>query len=287
MSDPAAITGVSDTALWVATFRAEESNRSDAAFRDPLASRLAGQRGRKIARHMAYRELMRWIMVMRTVGIDQLLEAALADDVDTVVNLGAGLDTRPYRLPLPADLRWVEVDFPQIVDLKNHALHGETPRCRLERRAVDLTREEARRALLADLGGSSRRILVITEGVIPYLTNDEAGALSDDLRATPSVWGWIQDFNNTLSAARRRGPRGWNRKMRAAPFRFEASPDWFSFFTARGWHVRSSMTALDVSRQLRRPLPGMGVGGLILRFMPELREKIFRDISGAVLFTKG
>jgi len=40
---------ISDTALWVAVYRAEESERTDAVFRDPYASKLAGERGTQIA----------------------------------------------------------------------------------------------------------------------------------------------------------------------------------------------------------------------------------------------
>ena len=44
---------VSDTAFWVATFRAPESERADAVFEDPLAGILAGEKGREIVKSMA------------------------------------------------------------------------------------------------------------------------------------------------------------------------------------------------------------------------------------------
>ncbi len=43
------IAHVTDTAFWVATYRANESARPDALFRDPLAGKLADARGRAIA----------------------------------------------------------------------------------------------------------------------------------------------------------------------------------------------------------------------------------------------
>lgn len=46
------IKDVSDTALWVAYYRAKESERTDALFRDPLARKLIGERGQKIAENM-------------------------------------------------------------------------------------------------------------------------------------------------------------------------------------------------------------------------------------------
>src|SRR5688572_32986248 len=98
MNTNAAITHVADTALWVATYRAIESRRPDALFHDPLAEILAGERGRSIAAKMPYPKAMAWTLAMRTAAIDQLIDRAVFLGVDAVLNLGAGLDTRPYRM---------------------------------------------------------------------------------------------------------------------------------------------------------------------------------------------
>ena len=113
------IADVSDTALWIAAYRARETERAGGLFHDPLAGRLAGDHGRELARKMTGAEQFEWMTVVRTVVIDRYLQEAIASGVDTVVNLGAGLDTRPYRMTLPASLSWVEVDMPKIVALKN------------------------------------------------------------------------------------------------------------------------------------------------------------------------
>src|SRR5262245_27077063 len=105
MDNDSVVTGVADTALWVATYRARETERPDALFRDPLAGVLAGERGKKIAQALAHSEIMYWVMVLRTVAIDDLVTKAISLGVDTVLNLGAGLDTRPYRMNLPPSLR--------------------------------------------------------------------------------------------------------------------------------------------------------------------------------------
>jgi Leucine carboxyl methyltransferase len=115
----AAITHVSDTALWVAACRATEAERVDAAFHDPLASVLVGERGREIARSFPRSASVAWGVVVRTSAIDRLIGEAVQAGTDTVLNLGAGLDTRPYRMNLPAHLRWIELDYPNIVELKN------------------------------------------------------------------------------------------------------------------------------------------------------------------------
>jgi len=89
------IENVSDTAFWIAHYRAQESARPDALFRDPLAGLLAGERGKKIATGMPMSFMTRWTVVIRTCLIDDYLRLALVQGVDTVLNLGAGLDTRP------------------------------------------------------------------------------------------------------------------------------------------------------------------------------------------------
>jgi O-methyltransferase involved in polyketide biosynthesis len=67
--------------------------------------------------------LVEWSMIIRTSAVDRLIHDALSAGVDTVLNLGAGLDTRPYRMKLAQALRWAEVDFPRIVELKNVKLN--------------------------------------------------------------------------------------------------------------------------------------------------------------------
>ena len=66
-------------------------------------------------------------MVIRTLIIDDLIENAVAAGIDTVVNLGAGLDARPYRMKLPESLHWIEVDYPQVIDWKADKLAAIIP----------------------------------------------------------------------------------------------------------------------------------------------------------------
>ena len=99
------IENVSDTAFWVAHYRAVETRRPDALFRDPLAEVLAGQQGERIARTMPGRFITAWVIAIRTRLIDEYIRTAISETVDAVVNLGAGLDTRPYRMDLPESFR--------------------------------------------------------------------------------------------------------------------------------------------------------------------------------------
>src|SRR5262245_46139995 len=112
MSEPV-VRNVSDTARWVATYRARETERPDALFRDPFARRLADERGERIAAATPNVAGSDWPFIVRTVLFDRLIADEVARGVDAVVNLAAGLDARPYRMALPASLQWIEIDLPE------------------------------------------------------------------------------------------------------------------------------------------------------------------------------
>src|SRR5262249_37893857 len=158
-----------------------ENLRKDALFRDPFAERLAGERGKGIAEQMRVHHRHEWAWVMRTVLYDRLIAGQIAAGTDMVVNLAAGLDARPYRMALPPNLEWIEVDLPDLLDYKERILAKDTPVCRLERVRLDLSDARARRDLFSKLGERVSNALVITEGLLIYLTAEEAGALADDL----------------------------------------------------------------------------------------------------------
>ena len=116
------VRNISDTARWVAYFRARETERPDALFRDPYAERLAGERGFQIANTLPEGNKHEWAWAARTYLFDEFLSREIQEGVDLVVNLAAGLDARPYRMQLPATLRWAEVDLPEILSYKEAIL---------------------------------------------------------------------------------------------------------------------------------------------------------------------
>jgi methyltransferase (TIGR00027 family) len=279
MNNENAITSVSDTALWMAALRAKEGKRADAAFHDPLASVLAGERGERIARSFPHASLVSWAVIIRTCAIDRLLEAALRKGVDTVVNLGAGMDTRPYRMRLPPGLRWIEIDFPNLMQLKDSALAHHEPSCRVERVGMNLLDRPARNALFAAYGSRTPNTLLIAEGVIPYLSNDEVRNLAQDLGAIASFRHWILDFDN---AGSRKLPKSWANRLRAAPFLFDVT-DWFKFFEESGWDQLQVITSAEESERLGKPCPLTFPLGLIMRSLPSEMRKRILSVSGAVL----
>ncbi|WP_394842209.1 SAM-dependent methyltransferase [Pendulispora brunnea] len=247
---------VSKTAFWIANFRAMETERPDALFRDPLASRLVGRESRRAARFLKYLGLGSpfWSVVIRTHIIDLFVREKVGQQrVDTVLNLGAGLDTRPYRLDLPPTLRWIEVDFSNIVDLKEERLRGEIPRCRLERVKLDISDRGARTRLFDDVAAASSKVLVLTEGVTPYFTSEQVALLAADLRARPSFRYWINDYLAPAAGSYvRRG--SVLRLLKKTPIQF-VPDDWFGFFHQHGWKAQDTRYLGEESKRVGRPSP--------------------------------
>jgi methyltransferase (TIGR00027 family) len=198
MTSPVAneISHVSDTALMVAACRALETELEDAFVRDPFAGRLAGDRGFAILNAVQHSEMMRLGLAIRTRVIDDLLNETLAaNPVNAVLSVGCGLDTRPWRLNLPSDLRWIEVDFQDMLDYKHNMMAEETPQCRVERISVDLNDGSQRPQMYEAVG--SAQALMITEGLLLYLPATTVEALIAEVRHHTGVAHWISDITTS------------------------------------------------------------------------------------------
>lgn len=196
MSSDSKITHVSDTALMVAACRAHENELEDAFVRDPFAARLAGERGVAILRDLPYANVMRLGMAIRTRFVDELLLEVLGTaSIETVLSVGCGLDTRPWRLELPSDLRWIEIDFSEVLDYKDRLMSGEMVRCRRERLTVDLN-DASQRSAMYEAAGSPTG-LMITEGLLLYLPAATVKALAAEAGSCSGIRHWISDITTS------------------------------------------------------------------------------------------
>jgi methyltransferase (TIGR00027 family) len=190
------ITHVSDTALMVAACRALETDSPDGFVRDPFAARLAGERGMAILRALPQPEMMRFGIGVRSRFIDELvLETLASEKIATVLSLGCGLDTRPWRLDVPVELRWIEVDFADMLDYKNALMSAETPRCRREFISADVNDAAQRRNIYAAVGPAPA--LMITEGFLMYLPGATVHALAAETSQESGITHWISDITTT------------------------------------------------------------------------------------------
>jgi methyltransferase (TIGR00027 family) len=286
MPTTAPLTHVSDTARWVAMYRALETDRPDALFRDPYARRLAGPQGEEILRHLPRARQFAWPMIVRTAVMDEIiLRLAAPGGVDTVVNLAAGLDTRPYRLALPPPLRWIEADFPDMIAYKEEGLRGERPACALERRSVDLTDATARRAFLAQVSAAARRVLVVTEGLLIYLTREQATALTRDLASQPPFRHWLTDLASPKLL--KLMERSWSKPLAAAgaPFQF-APAEGSKFFEPLGWREVEWRSMWTEALRLNRTMPLIWLWKLLDRLASPARREEGRRMSGILLLER-
>src|SRR5256885_8821039 len=244
------IRNVSDTARWVAVYRAQESERRDAHFQDRFARRLAGERGEQIAKSMPLGSDSAWSMITRTYLIDALVRAEIGRGADMVINLAAGLDSRAYRMELPNTLRWVEVDLPEILGYKAEILRDEKPVCSLERIPLDLADVPARRKLFDELGRKATRALLITEGLMVYLNRDEVAGLAGDFAKPSTFKSWIVDVASP-GLLRMLKTRMSSQLHQAAPFKF-APEEGPKFFDRYGWQVIEVHSLLKNAARLKR-----------------------------------
>ena len=282
----APIQHISDTARWVALYRAMESDRRDALFRDPYARRLAGERAERILAGMKRGREWAWPMIVRTAVMDELILRAIdRDGVMTVLNLAAGLDARPYRLPLPPSLRWVEVDFPDVIAYKQEQLAVERPVCVLEQVGADLTDVARRRALFAEIGGAGRPVLVVTEGLLIYLTREQVAALADDLAAQPSFRWWLLDIASP--GLLKMLEKTWGRAVAAgnAPFQF-APAEGTAFFAPHGWREAEFRSTWEEALRLKRTMRLAWLWQLIGRLYPKHKREEARRFAGMVMLER-
>ena len=245
------IRNISDTARWVAYFRARETQRPDALFRDPFAERLAGERGFQIANTLAQGNKHEWAWVARTYLFDQFISREINEGTDLVLNLAAGLDARPYRMDLPSALQWVEVDFPEVVSYKEEVLGNEKPKCGLERISLDLSDMAERRALFEQLNGRAKKITVVSEGLLIYFSAEEVASLARDLGLGDHFQSWIIDLASPGQLKLMQRSTGKQLSEANAAFKF-GPPEGANFFVPCGWKPADIQGFLETAARLGR-----------------------------------
>jgi methyltransferase (TIGR00027 family) len=162
--------GVAETALWIAAARARESRRSDRLFDDPWAEVLAGDLVDAVRTDNP-------LLPVRTRFFDDVV-CGTAGWARQVVLLGAGMDTRAFRLPLTGATTVYEIDQPEVLADKDAALAaaGARPTCRRKVIGFDLRRDWTR-ALLAAGFDPSRPTVWLAESLLFFLPPTVVAAL--------------------------------------------------------------------------------------------------------------
>jgi methyltransferase (TIGR00027 family) len=280
------IENVSDTARWVAVYRAMESARPDAIFHDPFAARLAGERGEAIVRGMRRGRASAWAMIVRTAVFDEIIiDRVNAGGVDLVLNLAAGLDARAWRLRVPPTLRWIDVDLPGILDHKLDALRDEPTVCRYDAIRLDLRDEARRQALFAQLGAEASRVLVLSEGLLVYLTPEQVGGLARDLHGPSSFRWWLIDIASPRLL--KMMEKYWGRNLQAgnAPFLFGPA-EGTRFFEPYGWKEAEFHSTIEEARRLKREMPMIWLWRGLARLRSRRTRQEMARFSGIALLAR-
>jgi len=245
------VENISDTERWVAILRDDESERPDAVFHDPFARKLAGERGEQIANAIEFGRDNSWSFIARTFLFDEFIMRHVLEGYDMVLNLAAGLDARPYRMDLPSSLQWVEVDLPGIIEEKEKVLNKEAPRCNLIRIKSDLADQKARIELFKKLNSKANKILVLTEGLIIYLTSTQVGSFATDLSLQKSFKRWVFDMVSPALLKMIQEIMGPALGGSGAEFQF-APDEGEEFFLQYGWKSVESRSGLKTAASLNR-----------------------------------
>ncbi len=205
------------------------------------------------------------IMVPRTVRIDDAIREAGAA---RLVNLGAGLDGRAWRMPELADTVVFEVDHPASQAAKrDRAAVLETRAREVRFVPVDFTRDDLDARLATAGHDAAVATTWVWEGVVPYLTRAEITATLSILRArsaarshlvvaylAPSPARWV---GRTLSSLllRRQGRDVFAHEPQRSFFR---PPAMRALLRQHGWDVVRDDDMVELARSVRADVAAMG-----------------------------
>ena len=166
----ASLTGVSETALMTLNGRANQAGLPDAIIEDPMAIRLRDALTTTYGVDYDKFGLRGQEMALRSLAIDKCAIAYLrAHPKATVVALAEGFQTSFWRLDkaIPdAQFRWISVDFPPVIELRERLLPPSPRITNLGQSALDYS--------WMDRVDSSNGVFITAEGLLMYLQPDEA-----------------------------------------------------------------------------------------------------------------
>ena len=272
-----ALKHISDTAYLVAAYRAFETERADSLFKDPYAKQLVGQHGFDVVSELRDGRNSSWFLVARTLILDQwILDLIHQEELDTVINLAAGLDTRAFRLPLPRHLTWYDVDLSDITLHKEKNLVGIKPTCIHHFVPLDLSNKEKRTDFFKKVAGSSKKALILSEGFLMYLNPSQAAELATDLSQYPPFRFWLAELIGPIQLKLIQWK--WGKAFREANSEMRFAPrEGADFFKAYGWTPKRFVSSFDKAIEIKRAPSGAKTLRMIFSFLPSaLNQRINR-----------
>jgi O-methyltransferase involved in polyketide biosynthesis len=155
-------------------------------------------------------------VALRAKKLDQVASEFLARHPDGVgLDLGAGLDTRVFRLDPPSTVDWYDVDFPAVATARERLVP--------ERPNAHVIGADVRDPDWLDAVPSGRPAVIVADGMMAFLSQDELVSLWNRLISHTRFAIWIaRHARGTKSIADQvkfpgmddpRAPEGWNPKL--------------------------------------------------------------------------
>ena len=164
-----AFTPIEETLYLTLCGRALDNHLPDPILADPMAEQLVRKLGYDCGRfRLSASPIIN--IAHRAKKLDEIARRFIARHPDAVgLDLGAGLDTRVFRLDPPAGVDWYDVDFPEIIAARERLL---PPRAHAHGIGADLTDP----AWLDGVPGD-RPAVIVADGLLAFLTPDDMTAL--------------------------------------------------------------------------------------------------------------
>lgn len=181
---------ISFTAKVMAAARAIETQRPDALFRDVYAEQLAGADviQAAIPRIAEYEKQGKSYIPVRTRFFDDFL---MNHGIRQVVLLGAGLDTRAFRLNWDPGTHVYEVDYSELLHYKESVLAGTSLYCTRHSICADLRESHWSQLLLEQGYQSSEPSIWLLEGLLYYLNSNEVHNLLTEIEKLAIAGSWF------------------------------------------------------------------------------------------------
>jgi O-methyltransferase involved in polyketide biosynthesis len=165
--DVDSLTGVSETLLIPLHYRVEESKAESSTFKDEMGERFYDAIAYDWQKFQG-QAFKRPAFAARTTILDRQVKTFVENTPDAlVVNLGAGLDTRFYRLD-NGHVVWIEIDLPDVIAFRRKLDEPTNPR------HIFLSGSVLDPHWLTVVKRHERpRILFVAEGLFPYFTQQQ------------------------------------------------------------------------------------------------------------------
>ncbi|NJO96535.1 MAG: SAM-dependent methyltransferase [Pleurocapsa sp. CRU_1_2] len=176
------------TARLMAAMRAKETARADRLFNDAFASKLAGEEAFTVLEQKLKEEDQSYVAVRTRFFDDFLLD--VCTEVNQIVILASGMDTRAYRLPWSSETKIYELDQAQVLETKKAILGDATPTCQHYCIPADLTQPWSH--LLLEQGYQPNLPSVwLLEGLLMYLTEPQVRQLLQTISQLTSTNSYL------------------------------------------------------------------------------------------------